>query len=72
MYRVVLSERATSELEDLPDDVAERLWEAIERPASWPNHGRDVRELSGPFKGLWRVPVGGSTALSLTFIRGGS
>jgi mRNA-degrading endonuclease RelE of RelBE toxin-antitoxin system len=52
-----------AELERLPAAVRGRLLDTFDQLARWPNHDCDVRKLSGPFKGLWRVRVGDYRAL---------
>ena len=63
MYELNLTDRAYSELERLPTPQGERLLAGLERLALWPDHGGNVRKLSGPFKGLWRLRVGDYRAL---------
>ena len=58
MYTVILGERAEAELDELPEDVSRGLLRTFGRLANWPDHGCNVRKLSGPFDGLWRVGVG--------------
>ena len=39
------------------------LVDAFDRLADWPSHHCDVRKLSGPLQGFWRVRVGDYRAL---------
>jgi len=63
MYTVSISDRAMAELAEFREGVGRRLLDAIGRLADWPNHGRDVRKLSGPLEGLRRLRVGNYRAL---------
>lgn len=58
MYEVRLGDRALRELGRLPANVAERLLNALERLAQWPEHHADVKQLAGEWAGFFRLRVG--------------
>jgi mRNA interferase RelE/StbE len=58
MYEVRVTRRAARDLEGLQGEIARRLQEALQALKQWPNHGRDVKRLTGEWAGQYRLRVG--------------
>jgi mRNA-degrading endonuclease RelE of RelBE toxin-antitoxin system len=57
-YELRIPRRAAKQLASLPARARERIVERIERLASWPDHGQDVKALKGQWAGCYRLRCG--------------